>query len=344
MTPLFSIVIPVYNVETYLRKCLDSVLNQSFQSWECICVDDGSPDNCGKILDEYLDKQKALEGDSCRLKVIHQANGGVSAARNAALEIATGEWVQFLDSDDSLKLDFLENLASDIQTHPDVDTIEHSAIYCYDDGRQVIGTTNGRIPPEAVITGEEVLADPYGRKYTNLARCSCYKIFRRDIIEQAGLRFTSGIPIGEDELFATQFYTHAGKIAICPKTAGYLRIFRSGSALLSISAKKLLPRIKSAEVLHETWTNRPSNGLTTRLAANVVMLAHLGGNYDHATRSECIEALLNSTFYNSTGIPFVLKHGTWKARFFAAVYLVSPKQIRRRILQRLASGKQATLA
>ena len=336
MTPLFSIIIPVYNVEAYLQKCLDSIINQSFQSWECICVDDGSPDNCGIILDEYKAAFKGIQ----RFEVIHQANGGVSAARNAALEIASGEWVQFLDSDDSLKLDFLENLAFSIQAHPDVDAIEHSAIYCYDDGRQVIGTSDGRLPPEAVITGEEVLADPYGRKYTNLARCSCYKIFRRSIIEQAGLRFTCGIPIGEDELFATQFYAYAGKVAICPKTAGYLRIFRSGSALLSISAKKLLPRIKIVEVLYETWKKRPSRGMTTRLAANLVMLAHLGGKYDHATRAECIEALLDSSFFNHTGMPFVLKHGTWKAKLFAAAYLLSPKPLRRKILLRLAKGKR----
>jgi hypothetical protein len=190
-----------------------------------------------------------------------------------------------------------------------------------------------------VITGEEVLADPYGRKYTNLARCSCYKIFRRSVIEQAGLRFTCGIPIGEDELFATQFYAYAGKVAICPQTAGYLRIFRSGSALLSISTKKLLPRIKIAEVLYATWKKRPSNGMTTRLAANLVMLAHLGGNYDHATRAECIEALLDSTFFNHTGIPFVLKHGTWKARLFAATYLLSPKSLRRKLLLQRAQGK-----
>ncbi len=333
--PLFSIIIPVYGVEPYLRKCLDTVVNQTFADWECICVDDGSPDNCGKILDEF---KAAFKGPQ-RFEVIHQENGGVSVARNTALNVAMSEWVQFLDSDDSLKLDFLENLASDIQAHSNVDAIEHSAIYCYDDGRQVIGTSDGRLPPEAVITGEEVLADPYGRKYTNLARCSCYKIFRRSIIEQAGLRFTCGIPIGEDELFATQFYAYAGKVAICPKTAGYLRIFRSGSALLSISVKKLLPRIKSTEVLYETWKNRPSRGMTIRLAANLVMLAHLGGNYDRATRAECIEALLDSTFFNHTGMPFVLKHGTWKARLFAATYLLSPKLLRRKLLLQRAQGK-----
>ena len=339
MTPLFSIIIPVYNVEAYLRKCLDSVLNQSFQNWECICVDDGSPDNCGTILDEYRAKQVALHGESCRFKVIHQANGGVSAARNAALEVATGEWVQFLDSDDSLKLDFLENLASDIQAHPDVDAIEHSAIYCYDDGRQVIGSSDGRLPPELVITGEEVLADPYGRKYTNLARCSCYKIFRRSVIEQAGLRFTKGIPVGEDELFATQFYAYACKTAICPKTAGYLRIFRSGSALLSISTAKLLPRLRIVELLYDTWKKRPSQGMATRVAACVVMVSHLGANYDRQTRAECIEAILKSTFFNRSGIPFVLKHGTWKARLFATTYLLSPKLLCRKILQRLGQGK-----
>lgn len=89
----FSVIIPVYNVAPYLRECLDSVLAQTFTDWEAICVDDGSTDESGVILDEYGKKD-------ARFRVIHQENAGVSAARNAALGVANGEWILFLDADD----------------------------------------------------------------------------------------------------------------------------------------------------------------------------------------------------------------------------------------------------
>ncbi|MDE6245397.1 MAG: glycosyltransferase [Treponemataceae bacterium] len=92
-SPKISVIVPVYNVEKYLRRCLDSIRAQTFTDFECICVDDGSPDGSGKILDEYA------ESDG-RFRVIHQENAGVSAARNAGLDIARGEWIAFVDSDD----------------------------------------------------------------------------------------------------------------------------------------------------------------------------------------------------------------------------------------------------
>lgn len=336
MTPLFSIIIPVYNVEPYLRKCLDSVFNQTCRDWECICVDDGSTDGSGKMLDEYVAKREVKEkgeGER-RIIVIHQKNGGVSAARNAALDLAKGEWVQFLDSDDSLELDFLEKLAEAIQTNPKVDAIEHTAIYCYDDGRKVYGN-KGRLPPAGVLTAQQILADPFGRKYTNLARCSCYKIFRREVIERNHLRFTPGIPVGEDSLFATQFYAFANKVAVCPEVAGYVRIFREGSALMSIRPEKLIPQIKASEVLYETYRSHPSRGLAVSLSASIVMLSYLGKKYGPETRQVCCEAVLASSYYCGRGLRFVLWHGTWKMRLFALSMIVSPLSLKRRILNKL---------
>lgn len=95
MNPFFSIVIPVYNVAPHLRDCLDSVRVQTFTNWEAICVDDGSTDGSGEILDEYASKDS-------RSRVIHQKNAGVSASRNKGLDEAQGEWVVFLDGDDVL--------------------------------------------------------------------------------------------------------------------------------------------------------------------------------------------------------------------------------------------------
>ena len=91
--PAISVIIPVYNVEKYLRRCLDSVLNQTFSDWEAICVNDGSPDGCAAILSEYAARD-------ARFKIVNKPNGGLSDARNAGMAVATGDYILYLDSDD----------------------------------------------------------------------------------------------------------------------------------------------------------------------------------------------------------------------------------------------------
>lgn len=92
---LVSVIVPVYKVEEYLKECVDSIINQTYKNIEIILIDDGSPDNCGKICDEYVKKDS-------RIKVIHKENGGLSSARNAGLDVAKGEYIAFVDSDDWL--------------------------------------------------------------------------------------------------------------------------------------------------------------------------------------------------------------------------------------------------
>lgn len=106
-TPLISIIVPVYNVEPYLRRCLDSIVNQTYTNLEIILIDDGSPDNCPKICDEYAAKDK-------RITVIHKKNGGLSDARNAGLDICKGEYVSFVDSDDWIANTYVELLTKAI--------------------------------------------------------------------------------------------------------------------------------------------------------------------------------------------------------------------------------------
>ena len=103
--PLISIIIPIYKAERFIHKCLDSIIAQTYTYWEAILVDDGSPDNCGIICDEYAAKDK-------RFKVIHQENKGVVNARNIALSIATGEYIAFVDSDDYIESNMLEKMAT----------------------------------------------------------------------------------------------------------------------------------------------------------------------------------------------------------------------------------------
>ncbi len=106
-TPKISIIVPVYNVEKYIRRCLDSILSQTFTDWECICVDDGTPDSSGKICDEYSQKDS-------RFVVIHKENGGVSSARNSGLDVAKGEFITFCDSDDWVENNWLFEQYTDI--------------------------------------------------------------------------------------------------------------------------------------------------------------------------------------------------------------------------------------
>ncbi len=107
MGPLISVIIPIYNVEPYIRQCLDSVVNQTYSDLEIILIDDGSPDNCGAICDEYAGRDQ-------RIHVIHKRNGGVGAARNDGIRAVAGEWIAFVDPDDWLELNYFEKMVSAI--------------------------------------------------------------------------------------------------------------------------------------------------------------------------------------------------------------------------------------
>lgn len=100
---LISIIVPIYNVELYLEKCIESIINQTYKNLEIILVDDGSTDSCGKICDEYAKKDN-------RIKVIHKINGGLSDARNKGMEIAKGKYIGFVDGDDYVASDMYETL------------------------------------------------------------------------------------------------------------------------------------------------------------------------------------------------------------------------------------------
>ncbi len=112
----FSIIIPCYKVERYVCECLDSVLAQDYDDWEAICVDDGSPDRTGAILDRYSEKDR-------RIKVVHQENRGLSEARNSAIGIADGDWLYYLDSDDMMPPHVLRKVEDIVKRNPDADLV-----------------------------------------------------------------------------------------------------------------------------------------------------------------------------------------------------------------------------
>lgn len=143
--PKISVIIPVYRVEKYIRRCLDSVIGQSYRNLEIIVVDDGSPDNCGVICDEYAAHDE-------RIRVIHKQNGGVSSARNAGLAIAEGEWIGWIDSDDWVEPDMYEYLLNN--------ALESGADICVCGRREIYSNRNVRRGWEQkqVLDTEEALA------------------------------------------------------------------------------------------------------------------------------------------------------------------------------------------
>lgn len=222
MTPLFSIIIPVYNVAPYLRECLDSVLAQTFTDWEALCVDDGSTDDSGAILDEYAAKDS-------RFRVFHQLNAGVSAARNRALDVASGEWVTFLDGDDRFKVVRLANLSKVISMHKEVDWI-HETLYECNSTPEVhhdFNVTTVRVFCESVyVFGWELL------RGNALLWLNSY---RRTSI--GAIRFPLGVRYAEDDIFALRCLAQC-KVLLTVGFCGYwYRDDRAGAASRNIEVE-----------------------------------------------------------------------------------------------------------
>ena len=190
-----SIIIPVYKVEEYLRTCIDSVLAacaqlSSDQTYEIICVDDGSPDNCPKILDEY--QQEFMDGPNS-FKVIHKPNGGLSDARNAGMDIATGEYIYFLDSDDSITPDTFTGMLEQVRQHPGVDMVVAGAITS--EGSHRFSSTRFTDFPDYTKDQEWIKCMMI---LQNIPMVAWNKLIKRELIERAGLRFEVGL-LSEDQ-------------------------------------------------------------------------------------------------------------------------------------------------
>ena len=209
---MISIIIPVYKVEEYLRQCLDSVVNQTYRNLEIILVDDGSPDSCGKICDEYAQKD-------ARFKVVHKENGGVSDARNAGLEIFQGDYLMFVDSDDWVEPNYCEKaLTSAVEYKVSCVAFGVSNIV---DGKCEFYS---KIDKKQIFSSEEIirrsLMDTFPFEYP------VNKIFKREIYQS--LRFPKGY-LYEDLAITWQAFDKAQKILVIPDCTYNYRRNRVGS-------------------------------------------------------------------------------------------------------------------
>jgi glycosyltransferase involved in cell wall biosynthesis len=200
MIPI-SVIIPVYNVEKYLRRCLDSVINQTFRDLEIICVNDGSTDSSSEILEEYKSKDE-------RIIVINKVNGGLSSARNAGMKVAQGEYIGFVDSDDWIDLDFFEKLYVAAKKH-DADAACTGIKRVYSSGKVL----------KKLDFSEEILLRKCSEKYSYLEiPKKCYvwnKIYKKSEVERQNLLFKEGVTF-EDCYFTIRFLYHSDKIVAVP--------------------------------------------------------------------------------------------------------------------------------
>ena len=196
MHDLISVIIPVYKVEKYLCRCVDSVLEQTYTNMEIILVDDGSPDNCPVMCDEYARQDS-------RVKVIHQENAGLSGARNAGIDMAQGQWLAFVDSDDYLAADFLERL---YQACVDTGSSLSVCRWEYVRGERIPEHGTGET---RVYTGREMLANLYVPDGAYFV-VAWNKLYRKELFED--IRYPLG-RIHEDEATTYRIYDKVKKAA-----------------------------------------------------------------------------------------------------------------------------------
>ena len=216
--PLISVVVPVYKVEPYLKKCVESILAQTYSNLEIILVDDGSPDNCGKICDYFKQKDP-------RVTVIHKSNGGLSSARNAGIENAHGEYIGFVDSDDAIEPYMYEKLYQAIQR--DKTKLAVCAVnYVYEDGKILRKPGIGR---DKIFDFAQAMIEMNLHRLFDMATWS--KLYHRDLFEK--LRFPVG-KLSEDYYVMFRILDRAQKISYVD-VACYNYLQRKNSVTRSVN-------------------------------------------------------------------------------------------------------------
>lgn len=231
--PKISVIVPVYSAETFLNRCLDSILNQVFKDWEVLLIDDGSPDNSGSVCDEYARMDT-------RIKVFHKANGGVGSARNLGLDNAKGEWITFLDADDMLDENFM---GACNENNNDSQLIVCNALEFWEEGQ----FCQYEAIPEGIYTGDRLSVFFEQYLIYNVIKSPWGKFFRKEIIED--LRFPIDQNIGEDTVFVLKYLQKIQSIKV---SCTGLYLFRRSQ--ISSEQKYSLPVNLSAKFMRRIFT------------------------------------------------------------------------------------------
>jgi glycosyltransferase involved in cell wall biosynthesis len=288
MNPLISIIVPVYNTEPYVRKCLDSILAQTFKDFEVIVVNDGSTDNSGIICDEFAHKDH-------RVSVIHKTNGGLSSARNAGIKIAKGEFIGFVDSDDYINQDMYKELYGLCnETNSDISICKFSR----EVNKKVISEQNEEFILE--MNNEEAMRQLFKGMLYRFSVCN--KLFKQTCFKN--VLFPDG-RIHEDLATTYKLFSHSNK-AVYTAYPGYVYVKREESILTSRFNKKRLDAfIGWDEILSFMYRNYP--GLSKEFIScfsygsvdNIHnIMNQVENKEDKKTYLKVIQQLVRKYFYN----------------------------------------------
>ena len=246
-----SVIVPVYNVEKYIKACVESLCAQSLKELEIILVDDGSPDNCGRICDEYAAKDS-------RIRVLHKPNGGVSAARNDGLRMATGEYVVFVDSDDYVPADAYEKLYSKAAASG-ADLVWGDMHRVYDDGRETYTSFFDKefVTRDRALINQMIQADFYNTYCSFSGQggpafgygSPCNKLIRRSLLQENNVHFDLRVKgIFDDIIFVANTLAVAECVAYVPVSVYCYRII--GTSITRTYKKNML---EINEAIFSVW-------------------------------------------------------------------------------------------
>lgn len=307
-----SVLMPIYNVEKYLRECIESVLRQTYPNFELILVDDGSPDNCGKIIDEYAKQDN-------RVIAIHQENAGVDAARNNAINHATGKYIAFIDSDDAYEENYLERLVEVIE-QDDCDMSICGFIPFGIDNPPKFKTISKR-----VVSGSTAIKLALG--YNSVNGYVWNKLFKRSIVEKEYIRFEDGYWACDDILFTGNYIYYCKKVSVIEDTLYRYRQVASGANRVRYSGvtfdKKWMSSFKVTSHFKDIYKNSDVElacNLHEVREASIVLRAIAASGYKGNEYNELI-AIIRKYI-----LSFVLdKNSSYYQKMSVLLTFISPK-------------------
>ena len=235
---LISIVLPIYNIEKYLTDCIESVINQTYKNIEIILVDDGSEDNCATICDNYANKDK-------RIKVIHKENGGLSDARNAGLKIATGEYITFIDSDDIIDKQYIENLFEIlVENNADIAICNYKEIEEKNNYKQLPKNYKPKNEID-IFDNIESLKQMYTSHKHGMVFVAWAKLYKKELFIKNNIKYPEG-KIHEDTYTTYKLLYYAKKVVFTEKELYFYRL-RKGSIMNSKFNLKKLDKLPAIE-------------------------------------------------------------------------------------------------
>ena len=283
-----SVLMPIYNVEKYLRESIDSVLKQTYPDFELILVDDGSPDGCGKIIDEYANQDD-------RVIAIHQKNAGVDAARNNAIRRATGKYIAFIDSDDAYEKNYIEKLVGAIEQD------DSDMSVC---GFIPFGIDN---PPKFKIVSKRTVNSKTAIKlalgYNSVNGYVWNKLFKKEIIEREHIQFEDGYWACDDLLFTGNYIYHCKKISVIEDALCRYRQVASGANRVRYSGvpfdKKWMSSFKVTSHFKDIYQDSDVElacDLHEVREASIVLRAMAASGYKDDEYKELIEIIRKNLF------------------------------------------------